>query len=185
MTLALIAFVPYIRGILRGETKPHVFSWLIWSVTTSVVFFAQLDANGGIGTWPVGLSGAITGVIAAIAFAKHTDISITISDWVFFIAALSSLPFWYLTDNPLWAVVVLTAVDLLAFGPTFRKAYRFPYEENLTFFLTCMARDFCVLIALEEYSVATVLFPVSLIASCCVFSAMVAYRRRVIGLLER
>lgn len=41
IALTFAAFAPYIRTIIRGTTKPHVFSWVIWGVTTSVGFLAH------------------------------------------------------------------------------------------------------------------------------------------------
>ncbi len=32
--LTFIAFFPYIRSIIKGTIKPHVFSWVIWGTTT-------------------------------------------------------------------------------------------------------------------------------------------------------
>ncbi|PCJ41011.1 MAG: hypothetical protein COA99_09215 [Moraxellaceae bacterium] len=180
IVLTFVAFVPYIRSILAGVTKPHVFSWVIWGTTTVIVFFAQLEAKGGMGAWPIGVSGAIATFIAVLAFVKRADISITLTDWSFFLVALASLPFWYLTSNPLWAVVVLTIVDLLGFGPTIRKAYDFPHEENMLFFLLFMARNTFAILALEHYSVTTVLFPCSVSGACLVLLILVSYRRRVV-----
>ena len=57
IALTFIAFFPYIRSILNDAIKPHVFSWVIWGTTTSVVFLAQLEDNGGAGAWPIGVSG--------------------------------------------------------------------------------------------------------------------------------
>ena len=88
-----------------------------------MVFLAQLEDGGGTGAWPIGVSGIITIFIALLAYIKRADISITRTDWLFLVAALSSLPFWYFTSDPLWAVVILTTVDVLGFGPTARKAY--------------------------------------------------------------
>lgn len=132
--LTLIAFAPYIKSILQGSTKPHVFSWVIWGSTTLVVFLAQLEARGGIGAWPIGVSGIITIFIAVLAYLKRADISITKIDWLFFILAMSSLPLWCFTANPLWAVVTLTITDLLGFGPTLRKVYYSPQSESALFF---------------------------------------------------
>ena len=42
IALTFAAFLPYIRSIRSGKTKPHVFSWVIWGLTTFVVFLAQL-----------------------------------------------------------------------------------------------------------------------------------------------
>lgn len=177
IVLTFVAFVPYVRGILAGTIKPHVFSWVIWGTTTVIVFFAQLEAKGGIGAWPIGISGAVTTLIAVLAFVKRSDISITRTDWLFFLAALASLPFWYFTADPLWAVVILTTVDLLGFGPTIRKAYYFPHDENILFFLLFMARNLFVLLALESYSITTVLFPLSVSLACLCLLIMISCRR--------
>ena len=45
--LTLVAFAPYIWTIYRGQTRPHAFSWIIWGVTTFIVFLAQLKSEGG------------------------------------------------------------------------------------------------------------------------------------------
>ncbi|MFC7321666.1 hypothetical protein [Halobacillus campisalis] len=65
--LTLIGFYPYIRDILRGTIKPHVFSWVIWSVVTLVVYFAQVQDGGGAGAWPIGISGVLTVYVAVLA----------------------------------------------------------------------------------------------------------------------
>lgn len=180
MALTFVAFFPYIRSILDDVVKPHVFSWVIWGTTTFVVFLAQMEDRGGAGAWPIGISGCITMVIALLAYLKRTDLSITRTDWAFLASAMSSLPFWYLTSDPLWAVVILTAVDVLGFGPTVRKAYSFPHSESLMFFSLFTGRNVIVILALENYSVTTVLFPAVIAVACALLVAMVGYRRRVV-----
>ena len=49
MVLTFAIFIPYIRSIRAGRTKPHAFSWVIWGLGTSVVGFAQLAGGGGAG----------------------------------------------------------------------------------------------------------------------------------------
>ena len=178
IALTFAAFVPYIRAILGGTTRPHVFSWVIWGSTTFVVFLAQIEGKAGVGAWPIGVSGSITLFIACLAYVRRADITITKTDWFFFIPALSSLPLWYVTSDPLWAVVILTIVDVLGFGPTVRKAYSFPHSESLLFFALFAVRNVLVILALESYSVTTVLFPAVIAVACVSLVAMVRYRRR-------
>lgn len=175
--LTFYAFLPYIHSILRGRTRPHFFSWLIWGITTFVVFFAQLAGNAGIGAWPIGISGLITIYIAALAWIKRTDTEFTPTDRAFLTAALSALPVWFFTSDPLWAVVVLTAVDILGFGPTVRKAFYHPHEEKIGFFLLFALRNALVLLALERYSLTTVLFPAAVGAACLLLAGLIAARR--------
>jgi len=175
--LTLAVFVPYIRSILKGTTVPHVFSWVIWGITTFIVFLAQLAGGGGVGAWPIGVSGVLTMFIALLAYSRRADIGITKTDWLFFVLALSSLPFWFLTSEPLWAVLILTVVDLLGFGPTLRKLYHAPHSESLLFFSLFALRNLIVIAALEHYSLTTVFFPAAIALACLFLVIMTAYRR--------
>lgn len=183
IVLTFTAFIPYIRDIFNGNVKPHILSWVIWGVTTLLIFLAQIESNSGAGAWPIGVSASITIFIAYLAFLKRTDVTITRTDWWFFIAALLSLPLWYFTADPLWAVVLLTTIDAIGFGPTFRKAYSFPYSESLLFFTLFTLRNALVMLALEHYSVTTVLFPAVMALICVLMICLLIFRRRVIACL--
>lgn len=178
--ITLVAFYPYLRGVLQNSIRPHVFSWVIWATTTLVVFLAQVQSHGGVGAWPIGLSGIITAAIAVLAYLKRADVSITRLDWLFLITAMASLPLWYLTSDPMWAVIVLTAVDILGFGPTLRKTYNSPHSESLLFFSLFALRNSLVILALESYSVATVLFPAAVAVACVFVMIQIVVRRGVV-----
>lgn len=180
IVLTFIAFFPYIRSILQGTILPHAFPWVIWSCCTFIVFLAQLADNGGAGAWPIGVSGIITIYVAILAYVKQTDNMISRIDWLFFMLAMTSIPLWYFTSDPLLSVIILTAIDLLGFAPTFRKAYARPYEEQLTFFVLMAIRNLIVIAALEHYSATTVLFPALTAIACLAFIIMVRFRRRVL-----
>lgn len=178
--LTFYAFIPYIRSIRQGTTRPHVFSWVIWGSTTFVVFLAQLADKGGAGAWPIGVSGIITIYVAFLAYTKRSDTSITRIDWIFFAAALTSLPAWYITSDPMWSVIILTVVDSLGFVPTFRKAYSRPFGEDLTFYKLIALRNLFVIVALVNYSLTTVLFPAVMAILTFTFIIMVLVRRNFV-----
>jgi hypothetical protein len=184
IVLTFAMFVPYIRSIHEQRTKPHAFSWIIWALGTFVVFLAQLAGDGGLGAWPIGVSGVITGYIALLAYRTHADRTITTTDWIFLAIALAALPCWLLTSSPLTAVVLLTAIDLAGFGPTFRAAYDRPHDERTSFYALAAVRNGLAIAALERYSLTTVLFPAAVGLACVVFVAMVAYRRSLLATEE-
>ena len=175
--LTFAMFVPYIRSIHDGRTKPHAFSWIIWALGTFVVFLAQLADRGGSGAWPIGVSGLITAYIAALAYWNRSDTSITRADWIFLGIAVAALPCWLLTSNPLLAVVLLTGVDLAGFGPTFRFAFNHPHQERIGFYSLGAVRNAMAISALQHYSLTTVLFPAAVGLACVIFVVMVVYRR--------
>src|SRR5262245_54918087 len=73
IALTIAMYVPYIRSIHDGRTKPHVFSWLIWTLSSVVVFLAQLTGGAGTGAWPIGMSSLVTGYVALLAFRYRAD----------------------------------------------------------------------------------------------------------------
>jgi len=178
--LTFLAYIPYIRSILKDEIKPHVFSWGIWGITTLIVFLAQLSDNGGFGAWVIGVSGLLVTIIAILAYVKKSDASITKVDWVFLFIAIASMFAWYFTSNALWAVVILTFMNVIGFAPTIRKSYMQPFSEGLSFFLILVPRNLISIAALEHYSVTTVFFPAVTALACLTLISLAAYRRKVL-----
>jgi hypothetical protein len=158
-----------------------VFSWVIWGLGTLIVFFAQLADRGGAGAWVIGVSGVITSYIAILAYLKRGDTAITKTDWAFLLAALLALPCWFFTSDPLWAVVTLTLSDIIGFGPTIRKAYAQPFDESVCFFALGAVRNLLVILALEHYSLTTVLFPAAVGLACFLLAFLLIYRRSLVA----
>ena len=175
--ISVLALFPYLLSTLRGAIRPHVMSWTIWGITTSIVFWAQREAGGGVGAWPVGFSAVVAFLIALTAYTKRSDLRIVRADWAFFLTALAAIPLWYVTNSPLIAVLLVTTVDMLGFGPTLRKAYDLPYSESLLFFCMIVVRNILVLLALESYSLTTTLFPAAIGSMAAVVATVVVARR--------
>lgn len=175
--LTFVMYRPYIRSIRAGRTKPHAFSWIIWTLIASVVFLAQLADGGGVGAWPIGASGLLTAFVAILAYRNRTDTSRTRADWLFFSVSLAALPCWLLTSDPLTAVVLLTGIELAGFGPTFRFAFGHPQEEHVGFYSLGALRSTLAVAALEHYSLTTVLFPAAKVLASVTLVALITYRR--------
>ena len=176
--LTCIAFVPYILSILRGRTRPHVFSWLIWGMNTGIAFLATLHEGGGApGSAVILLSAAVTLCIALLAYAKCPDMSVTRTDRLFFTTALVAMPLWAVADDPLWAVWLITLIELLGFGPTLRKTWQQPFSESMTFLVLLAVRNVLVIAALERHTMTTVLFPAAMTMACLGLIAVMVWRR--------
>jgi hypothetical protein len=144
------------------------------------VFFAQVAADGGPGAWPTGVSGLMTVYVGWLTWSLHRNIHITRADWFFLGAALASLPAWYLTADPLWAVVILTTIDVFGFGPTIRKLYHHPYEESAGFYLMFAVRSAVSIPALASLNLTTLLFPVAMVLACGAVCLLLLWRRRAL-----
>lgn len=181
MALTLAAFLPYIRSILRRRIQPHIFSWLVWGINTSLAFFAALATGGGNGAWAIGFSAAVSLCIASLVYLKGSDLTITRVDWIFLIAAIVPMPIWYLMRDPQWAVCLITLIELFGFGPTLRKTWHQPHSESMTFMGMMAVRNVMVINALDNYAATTVLFPASMALACLVLIALMAWRRCIVA----
>lgn len=177
--ITIYAFFPYVREIHRGKVRPHLFSWVIWGSTTLVVGIAQFLEKGGAGSWSIMLSGALTFYVVYLAYIHKSDTSITVSDKIVFVISMSAIPVWIITSNPLWAVVILTSVDVAGYYPTYRKTYHDPYSEKLILYFIMTTRNIMSSFAMETYSMTTLLFPIATCVANMTLVFMAIYLRRI------
>lgn len=175
----LIGSVIYIRSIVRGDTKPHIFTWLSFAVIDTIIFVVQFMYGGGPGVWVTFASIVWIFVICTLSLwwgEKH----ITTSDWIAFSAALIGIVLWVVTKEPLPAVVILTATNTLAVVPTFRKSYVRPYEESVSLWSLDIAKFSLGIFALSSITATTALFPAGIVATNAAVVGMILLRRRAV-----
>jgi hypothetical protein len=173
---ASVGYGSYIRSILQKKTKPHLFSWGVWSLLMAIVFFAQVSKGAGAGAWVMGFSACCCLLITLMAI-KNGEKNITKSDWLALAGALITIPVWYMTHDPLWAVLLATVIDGLAYYPTFRKSYGKPYEENVLTYSVDIFKWIVAFFALSDFSATTLIYPVFIFTSNCALVAMIMWRR--------
>lgn len=176
---AFVGYIPYIRDILLGKTKPHSFSWLIWCLTAAISFAGQISDNAGPGSW-------VMGTVAVVCFGifllslKKGEKNIVLIDYICLAISLLAIVSWILTDTPLYAVILVTLGDVFGFIPTIRKSISKPYEETLFMYGASSIQFIFSLFALENISIITTLNPFVLAFINLGFVFILIARRRVI-----
>lgn len=177
VVIGFIGYAPYFRDIFRGKTKPHAFSWLVWGVLTGIAFVGQVVSDGGAGAWVTGFTAVICLAIFILALSKGKR-DFPVVDWISLAGAGFALLLWFLTEDPLAAVILVSVIDALGFIPTYRKSYIRPSEETLFTYNMSSLKFVVGLFALESYSLVTVLYPLSLIVTNTVFVILLITRRK-------
>jgi len=171
-----IAYGTYIRSLLRGETKPHFFTWVIWTITTSITLAAQLAEDAGPGAWTTIISMFLLIGITIYAFFRGEK-NFTRSDWASLTVTVLALAVWYFTETAGYAAVMVTAIDCLAYYPTFRKSWSRPGEENITSYFVQGLKHGLACFALRNVTLATASYPAALAVMNLVFTAFALWRR--------
>jgi hypothetical protein len=177
LIVAACGYVPYFVGMYMGTTKPHAFSWIVWSLLAAIAFSGQREAGAGSGAWINQLIAVVCFVIASIAVIKIKQ-SIILSDWTAFIAAVLIIPLWRFTQNPLLALLAVTAIDTLGFFPTFRKSWDKPNEEKLITYASSMIQYLASVLAMDSINWTTTFYPSWMACMNCFFIVMVLWRRK-------
>lgn len=177
--MTLTSYYTYMRDMIRWTTKPHIFSRLIWTLLTWIAFFAWYSDGWWAGTRVLWVS-AVFCCVVVFMWAKNWFWYITRSDKIAFTGALLSLPLWYITEDPLLSVILITIIDARSFFPTFRKGYNKPYEETLSMYVLSWLKFVVAFFALEHFSVITILYPASLIVMNFAFVGILHWRRKIV-----
>jgi hypothetical protein len=126
--------VPYLRDVLRGSTRPHRGTWLIWSALAVVVCLAQW-ADGASWSLIMLLTQAVlTTAVFAVAIARGQG-GTTIIELALIAVAAAGVTGWLLSGEPLVATVCVVAADLIAAAMMVPKTYRDPGSETLATFV--------------------------------------------------
>lgn len=181
--LTIIAYIPYIKSIFDGKTKPHSYSWFVWSINTLVVALLQLSHGAGAGAFMTVTVEVMSLFIFVVSLTKYGNRDITRLDALFAFLALTALVLWLFVKQPLASTILILMVDIAAFVPTVRESWKNPYSEILTFYLINVFRFIITLFALESYSILTALYPSMWLLVNALFSLMLVTRRK--SLLRR
>lgn len=176
LIVAILGYVPYVVTIFNGRTRPHAFSWVIWTIAVMLAFVAQISRGAGHGAWVTGVTAAACVFISALALWRG-ERHITRSDEVFFGLTLAAIPLWVVTKEPLWSVLLMVVINNVGFIPTFRKTYRDPYSENVPFFVSVVVKFALGILALDHITPVTLLFPLNCALVNAIFIAMIYWRR--------
>lgn len=182
VAVGLIGYIPYIRDIFAGRTKPHAFSWFIWGLLTLIGFLAQVADNAGPGAWITGFSAFVCLWIFILALQRGEK-QIVALDWLSFFSALLALLLWFFTQTPLYSVILITLIDVLGSVPTIRKSINKPQQETRSAYFLSGLKFFIALFALSNFSIITWLYPISLVIQNWAILALLTIRRKQLGIV--
>ncbi len=176
IVVAIIAYIPYFKGIFANRIKPHAFSWLIWSFLTGIAFAAQVMRQGGPGSWVTGFTALVCFILFVLALAKG-ERRFVLFDWLALLAAITALILWKVTSDPTLSIILITITDACGFLPTLRKGYYKPHEDSRALWSITAVKWALAIIALQSYSLVTVLYPSYLLLVNAFYPILLTWRK--------
>lgn len=146
--------IPYILDTIRGKTQPHLYTWLIWSVTQAIAAAGVYYGNGGWTAIGMTFGAGIIACVALLSIPYGTK-NITAFDTVLCAGAFLCLFAWFLMEDPLLAVLLATGTDLIGYIPTLRKTWDEPASETMSMWFAYILATLLALAGLQEYNMLT------------------------------
>ena len=170
--------IPYVRDTLRGSTRPHRGTWLIWGVLGIVVCLSQ-RADGA--SWSLILAASqavLTSVIFVLAIRRGQG-GASATELVIIAVAGAGVIGWILADEPIVATACVVAADLIGTAMMMPKTYRDPESETLVTFALASLAGALAAGAVGVLDVSLLLYPIYYCVANAAVALVIHQRRRV------
>jgi len=170
----LFGSIPYIIGTLKGTTKPNRISWGLWSVAPLIASIAAFSSGVRWAVLPVFMSGFMPLIVFLASFAnKKAYWKLEKFDYLCGIFSLLALVLWWITKQPVIAIIFAIISDLFAGIPTLIKGWRHPETESGLVYVAGLLSSLTALAAVTAWNFSEYGFAVYLIImNTLLFSAV-------------
>ena len=178
--IAVADTIPYVRDTLRGATRPHRGTWLIWGVLAIVVCLSQ-RADGA--SWSLVMA-ATQAVLTALIFLlaiRLGDGGLSTPELVMIAIALAGVAGWIIAQEPLWATVCVVVADLIGAALMVPKTYHNPDSETLATFVLASLSGALAAAAVGTLDPSLLLFPAYFCLINGAIALLIHHRRRALA----
>jgi hypothetical protein len=177
--------VPYLRDVVKGSTRPHRGTWLIWSALAIVVCLSQWADGASWSLIMLMTQAVLTTTVFAVAIV-HGQGGTTVAELVLMAFAAVGVTGWLLSGEPLVATVCVVAADLIAAAMMVPKTYRDPESETLATFVYASIGGALAAAAVgvaDDAAVTLLLYPIYYCLANGAIAVLIHRRRAVLGLV--
>lgn len=178
--LALVDPVPYVRDILRGSTRPHRGTWLIWATLGLVAFAAQVAGGGGWSLVFLGIQAASMTLVVLLSVRRGVGGTSPVELALIGVAAAGMVG-WFVLDEPVVATACVVLADAVGVALMLPKAWHDPWSETTSTFALAGGSGLLGAAAIGEAALDLLLYPVYFAVANGVTAAVLVHRKRVLG----
>ena len=172
--------IPYVRDILRGVTRPHRGTWLIWSTLTIVVVLSQRADGAGWSLLMAGTQAIFTTLIFVLSIRRGEG-CVCSGEWLMISVASVGVLGWIVADEPVIATGCVVLADLMGAALMVPKAYRDPHSETLSTFALASLGGALTVGAVGTWTPALLLYPVYFCLVNGALALLLYQRRAMLG----
>lgn len=155
---ALVSFVPYIKSIFAGKTKPERASWLIWAALSTTAFFPQFYKGASYSLFMTGAA-ALGDLFIFFLSIKYGIGGLLKRDIAAVVGLVVGLSVWYFTKEAAFALYIVILIDAMGAVLTIMKTYQYPESENVSSWWLTFIGGVLACIAVGSFNIVLLSFP--------------------------
>ena len=172
--------IPYVRDTLRGSTRPHRGTWLIWGALAVVVCFSQ-RADGASWSLIMAATGAVLNSLVFMLSIRRGVGGVTAVELVMTAVAGGGVVGWLVADEPVVATACVVAADLIGAAMMAPKTHRDPGSETLVTFAFASLGGAVAAGAVGSGQLSLLLYPVYYCVINGAMAVLILHRRAVLA----
>ena len=169
--------IPYIRDIIRGETRPNIVSWITWTLLTGVATIAEIAAGEYRTAIFTGTAVLETSLVVILGI-KYGHTKYAPFDVVCQISALFGFVLWALFNSPAAAVIFSVTIDFIGAMPTIRHSWQKPGEETWITYAMAGAGGVLALFSFTAYNWTSLTYAIYIVFINAVFTSILILRSK-------
>lgn len=153
----------YIRDTIRGKTKPNKITWLMWAIAPMIATAAALSDGVRWAVLPVFMAGFMPLLVFISSFVNPKSYwKLEVFDYICGTCSILALVLWWITKEPLIAIIFSIISDGFAAAPTIIKSWKYPETESIEAYTTGLFNSLTSFFALKKFSISELAFPIYL-----------------------
>ncbi len=175
--IALSSAVPYLRSVIYGTTRPHIYSQIGWSLLSAIPALAQFSKGAD---WSIVIPTIFTfNCLLTLGVSVYYKKYLTAYHWIdtlAFLIGIMAIAAWVYTNDPVLAIYISIIGDAFFTIPTITKTYRMPESEALLPWALITLSALCGILAVSSYAAYNLAYPIYSFIGCG-FIAILASRQ--------
>lgn len=127
--IAVYSIIPYVTEVIKGNTRPHQLSWLVFVIMNGIVFFSQYF-EGGRGSILIALAFFVGSLLVLGLSFRYGTRDTSKWDKLLFGFALITIVVWFLTRSNATAIWLTLIIDVAATSMIILKLRSQPRSES-------------------------------------------------------
>jgi hypothetical protein len=178
--LSMCDALPYVRDVLKGSTRPHRGTWLIWTVLAWVAVGSNWADGAAWSLLPLAAQAVLCCLILLLSWRRGEG-GLGAGELLMFVVAAGGVYAAVTLTDPTLATYGVIVADVAGALMMVPKSWRDPHSETLSTFVLTSLVGVCALLSVGALDAALMVYPAYYVVVNALVATLLVSRRRALA----